>query len=228
MPESIFGQLISQYDDPHPLLGKDSQAYPLIGYSLKQSLLDNAGAFGHLTMDDLIYIEARRTKQVVDAAYATNDADLVLKLMDALYPLLLEDIESGNLRAIEAYQPLVNQIGFLQRSLGSNSIGSSTQITESCSPLYATASSTENITITRTQASSTVRFVANLCWVVCGISYDIFLVAVLLKVGIADDILGYRVEISNNVSDFLSALFYVGCAALLVGVVLSAIEKKED
>lgn len=110
MEQSIFKVLIDQYQTPHPLLGVDGQAFPMIPYSMKLDLLQNAEAFQGLTMDDFVNAEIRRVKQLLDAASATGDTQLATRVLNELYPLMAEDVRSGNQIAVQVYSPVVNQI----------------------------------------------------------------------------------------------------------------------
>lgn len=113
MEPSIFKMLVDQYQTPHPLLGVDGQAFPMIPYSMKQEMLQNAEPFQGLSMDDLISIETKRVKQLLDAAYARGDSQLATRVLNELYPLMVEDIESGNHLAVAVYSPVVNQMRYI-------------------------------------------------------------------------------------------------------------------
>lgn len=110
MEQSIFKALIDQYQTPHPLLGVDAQEFPMVPYSMKLELIQNAEDFQGLTMDDFINAEVWRVKQLLDAAYEKGDPQVATRVLDALYPLMVEDIESGNQIAVQMYSPVVNQM----------------------------------------------------------------------------------------------------------------------
>ena len=113
MEQSLFKTLVDQYQTPHPLLGVDGQAFPMIPYSMKLELIQNAGASQGLTMDDFINAETRRVKQILDAAYAREDSQLATRVLNELYPLMVEDIQSGNPIAVQVYSPVVNQMRYI-------------------------------------------------------------------------------------------------------------------
>lgn len=111
MEQSIFKTLVDQYQTPHPLLGVDGQAFPMIPYSLKFDLVQSAQAFqGSMTMDSLVKAEVKRVKQLFDAVNARGDAQLATRVINELYPLMVEDIQSGNQIAVRVYSPVVDQM----------------------------------------------------------------------------------------------------------------------
>lgn len=113
MEQSIFKALVDQYQTPHPLLGVDGQAFPMIPYSMKLDLIQNAEPFRGLKMDDFVNAETRRVKQLLDAANEKGDAQLATRVLNEIYPLMVEDILSGNLIAVQVYSPVVNQMRYI-------------------------------------------------------------------------------------------------------------------
>lgn len=113
MEPSIFKELVDQYQTPHPLLGVDGQAFPMIPYSMKLDLIQNAEPSRGLTMDDFINAETRRVKQLLDAANERGDSQLATRVLNELYPLMVEDIQSGNQMAVAVYSPVVNQMRYI-------------------------------------------------------------------------------------------------------------------
>lgn len=113
MEQSIFKALVDQYQTPHPLLGVDGQAFPMIPYSMKLDLIQNAEPFQGLAMDDFVNAETRRVKQLLDAANEKGDAQLATRVLNELYPLMVEDILSGNPIAVQVYSPVVNQMRYI-------------------------------------------------------------------------------------------------------------------
>ncbi len=111
LPPSPFDILDGDYKTPHPILGTLGRSFPITGYEMKRAILASPESVlvkNGWTFNGLLAVELARLDEVLAAMEHASYQDN-MRIVEALYPLLKEHVESGDEIAAQAFEGLYIQ-----------------------------------------------------------------------------------------------------------------------